>query len=279
MKLYADSGSTKTEWILVENKKNVHQFETIGMNPFFVKEEDIYPTLDEKLTNYLFKDINEINFFGAGCSTKSKAKWLKSIFSKIFSNAKIKVHTDIELAVLASTKKGEKSIVSILGTGSSFRIFNGKKVKKKYSSLGYILGDEGSGTHIAKELLRKIYYFQLSDYIYDLFFDKYKLKRDEIIENIYSKPFPNRFLAQFATFCNDNIEDEEIEQIVLDSFYSFFENHISNVKNFQNYQLQFVGSIAFYFKEQLHQIADEFDCEIDLIIQKPLKFHLDKIIK
>lgn len=271
MILYADSGSTKTEWILVKNKKIIFTFNTIGMNPFFVSEKEIFSELDKEFNNYSFKEIKELHFFGAGCSNKKKSIWLKKIFQKLFVCSNINIRTDIELAVLSVVEKGEESIVSILGTGSSFRVFDGKNIIKRYSSLGYIVGDEGSGTHISKELLRRLYYNQMPGYINQFFFDEYNMQLEEIMDNIYSKPFPNRFLAQFTTFCSEYIYEPEIEQIVIDSFYSFFKTHILYIDNYTEHSLHFIGSIAFHFQEQLHLVANEFDCEIGIILKKPLE--------
>jgi len=271
MKIYADSGSTKTEWILLINNEIEYRFETIGMNPFFVKEKEIIFEIEKHLKKYNFEKIKELNFYGAGCSTFEKIEWLKRIFSTLFVNATINIKTDIEGAVLATSKKGEKSITSILGTGSAFRIFDGKNIIKKYSSLGYIIGDEGSGTHISKALLRRIMYQQLNYKLEKAFFEYFNTTREEIIENIYSKPFPNRYLAKFTKFCNKNIENEIIEKIVLDSFYSFFKNHISNIENYKNYKLHFIGSIAYYFQDQLKNVANEYDCDFGIVLQKPLQ--------
>ena len=274
MKLYADSGSTKTEWILTEKDKIINQFTTIGMNPLFIKENEIYSELDKNFVNHYFKDVKELHFFGAGCSDIKQANKLSSILGKLFNNAQITIKTDIELAVLAVSTKKEKSIVSILGTGSTFRIFDGNKTIKNYSSLGFIIGDEGSGTHIGKSLLRKIFYNQINTEIYFYFFDDYDLQVETLIENVYSKPFPNKYLASFTHFCKKYIDSESIEEIVIDSFYSYFKNHILNVEDYQEHTLHFVGSVAFHFKEQLEEVAAEFDCEIGTIIQKPLALYL-----
>lgn len=268
MKLVADSGSTKTSWLLVKKQKVIQSFETIGMNPFFISEKEIKEVFEFFVEK---DDVKSVDFFGAGCSTPTKAKYLKSIFQKIFPQATIQIKTDIAAAVLACSTMGEKSIVSILGTGSAFRIFDGKNIQKRYSSLGYILGDEGSGTFIAKALLRKILYQQFSTQLQQDFYAFFNTNREEIIENVYTKPFPNRYLAQFSRFASQYIAYSEVEQLVLNAFDTFFQNHILTTPNYKQYRLHFVGSIAFHFRTQLHKIAEKYQLEIGKIIAKPIE--------
>lgn len=270
MKLFADSGSTKTSWLLLADKNILQEFETKGMNPFFITEDEIIEELETHLRPDVIPHIKEVYFFGAGCSSTEKAEWLENIFSELLQNAQVNIHTDIEGAVKATVSANEKSIVSILGTGSTFRIFDGENILNKYSSLGYIIGDEGSGTHISKALLRKVFYKQFPINLEMEFMEHYNISRDELIKNVYSKPLPNRYLAQFTTFCSKNIHLEEIEKIVLDSFDSFFTNHIINVHNYTDYKLHFVGSVAFYFRAQLEKIALKYDCALGEIVQKPI---------
>lgn len=277
MKLIADSGGTKTSWLLLAGENILQEFETIGMNPFFVSEDEIIDTLKEKLRPDVIPNLKQVHFFGAGCSNPEKVEWLEDVFKKAIPNASIQVKTDIEGAVLSVTTLGEKSIVSILGTGSSFRIFDGENIYKKYSSLGFIVGDEGSGTHIAKALLRKIVYGQCSEFIQFDFYQYFNTNFDEIIENIYSKPFPNRYLAQFTTFCSRHIATPEIEQIVLDSFEENIKTHILNIPNAEEYKLHFIGSIAFYFKPQLEKIIAKHNLQLGNIVQKPIHFLAKKL--
>lgn len=270
MKLFADSGSTKTSWLLKAEGNILQEFETKGMNPFFISEDEIINELETHLRPDVIPHITAVHFFGAGCSSSEKVEWLESIFSNLLQNATINIYTDIDGAAKATVTANEKSIVSILGTGSTFRIFDGENVFKKYSSLGYIIGDEGSGTHISKALLRKVFYKQFPANLEMAFLEYYKLTRESLIENVYSNPLPNRYLAKFTTFCSQNIHLTEIEQIVLNSFDSFFTNHIINIPNYKDYKLHFVGSVAFHFRAQLEKIASKHGCAMGKIVQKPI---------
>lgn len=271
MKLIADSGSTKTSWLLLAGENILQEFETLGLNPFFVSEDDVINALDDKIRPDLIPNIKEVHFFGAGCSNQEKAEWLQEIIEGILPNASVFIKTDIEAAVLACSNFGEKSVVSILGTGTSFRIYDGEKMIKLYSSLGYIIGDEGSGTHISKALLRKLYYKQLSVFFLTDFNQYYNTSRDKILESVYSKPFPNQYLAQFTTFCSRHIASPEIEQIVLDSFDEYLTNHIISIPTIEEHKLHFVGSVAFHFKPQLEKIIAKHGLVLGSILKKPIQ--------
>ena len=270
MKLFADSGSTKTSWLLKAEGNILQEFETKGMNPFFISEDEIINELETHLRPDVIPHITVIHFFGAGCSSPEKVEWLESIFSNLLQNATINIYTDIDGATKATVSANEKSIVSILGTGSTFRIFDGENVFKKYSSLGYIIGDEGSGTHISKALLRKVFYKQFPANLEMAFLEYYNTTRESLIENVYSNPLPNRYLAKFTTFCSQNIHLPEIQQIILESFDSFITNHITNIPNYKDYKLHFVGSVAFHFREQLEKTVSKYECSMGKIVQKPI---------
>lgn len=269
MILLADSGSTKTEWILLNHGEEIVHTETIGLNPFFVENGDIEKAiLDSTLAPYV-SDVESLHFFGAGCSNKSKAEDLKNSFAQIFKNAKLNIKTDIEGAVHA-VSNNEVCIVCILGTGSTFRIFDGQEVKRKYSSLAYILGDEGSGTHIAKSLIRKVFYKELPDDLIQDFFKDHPVTVEELLQKVYKEAFANRYLASFVPFCKKHIDHVEIEAIVLSSLEAFFKTHLARLDEVKSSPVHFIGSIAFYFEEQLNMMAEKYGITVGKIVQKPL---------
>jgi glucosamine kinase len=279
MILIADSGSTKTDWILFTPEgKNIAECSTIGMNPFFAKENDILLALQNSSLNTHKSEVKEIHFYGAGCSTPEKCTWLESILNQFFNHAKVSVKTDIEGAVLALSG-GEPCIACILGTGSTFRIFDGNEILSRYSSLGFIVGDEGSGTHISKSLLRHVFYKRFSAQLEQEFFNYFGLTRSEIIQNIYEKPFPNRFLASFVPFCKEFIHEPAIEVLVLNSLEEFIDTHILRLPQSKNYPVHFVGSIAFHFEHQLRKIGAKYSLNIGKIEQKPLQLLKDNFLK
>jgi len=269
MILYADSGSTKTEWILMDGKEEVLKTETIGLNPYFVDEGTINATIEHSELFKYFKKIKSVQFYGAGCSNNEKRQWLTNVFSKSFHKADIHVHTDIDGAVQASSN-GKPCIVCILGTGSTFRIFDGKQIIRKYSSLSYVLGDEGSGTYIAKALLRGVFYENLSADLRQKFFEKYPIDSEILLHKIYKEPQANRYLASFVPFCKENIDDPSIQAIVLNAFEQFYLEHLNKYPEYKSYPVHFIGSIAYYFEAQLQKIAEKYNFKIGRIIQKPL---------
>lgn len=270
-----------TDWLLFDKKRNdILAFDTIGMNPFFVDKKTILKELNTTEISTYSKQVESFTFYGAGCSSPDKARFLSTVFQSIFTHASIEVKTDIEGAVLALADY-KPCIVSILGTGSTFRVYDGQNIIKKYSSLGFIVGDEGSGTHIGKALLKAIYYHKLEVDFMEKFEKFFKYSKEEIIENIYQKPRPNKFLASISPFCKEYINHPEIEEIILNSFDTFFKEHILPIKESKKYPLHFIGSIAFFFEAQLKKVAYKYDFKIGKIEQKPLKllknYHLAQI--
>ena len=269
MILVADSGSTKTEWVILDNGKEILRTETIGLNPYFVDEGTIIATIENSDLVPYFKKIHQLDFFGAGCSNEEKRTWLETVFQKCFSKASITIATDIEGAVKA-TSNGAPCIVCILGTGSTFRVFDGKNIQRKYSSLSYVLGDEGSGTYIAKALLRGVFYKNFSKKLQEAFFKAYPMDSEELLHNVYKVPQANRYLASFVPFCKEHIEDPQIEAIVINAFEQFYLEHLAKLEETSSYPVHFVGSIAFHFKSQLEKVAEKYGFTVGNIMQKPL---------
>lgn len=277
MILLADSGSTKTEWILHDNGSEVLRTETIGLNPFFVDHATIQLAIgDSELAFYLNK-VKEVHFYGAGCSNKEKVQTLEDSFKIIFNQAAINIRTDIEGAVLA-VADDEPCIVCILGTGSTFRIFDGENIIRKYSSLSYIIGDEGSGTHIAKALLRQVFYQKLPKALEEDFFKDYPINSADLMQKVYNEPQGNRYLASFVPFCKKHIDKTVIEQIVLDSMEEFAMAHLLSLKEIKDSPVHFIGSIAFHFEEQLKQVAAKRGFRVGKIVQKPLSNIIKRFI-
>lgn len=277
MILLADSGSTKTEWILIDQGKIKLVVETIGLNPYFVSPEAIEKALKGSELAKYFEAVSELHFYGAGCSNEEKCIYLQSELARYFKQAIIHVKTDIEAAVMASADN-EPCIVCILGTGSTFRIFDGKNILRKYSSLSYVMGDEGSGTYLAKSLLRGIFYQNFDPALIDKFFAKYPINSETLLQKVYQEERANRYLASFVPFCKENIEHPQIENLVLNGFEQFYLEHLDKYNEYKSYPIHFIGSIAFYFEEQLAKIAMKHQFKVGKIIQKPLAVIAEKML-
>jgi N-acetylglucosamine kinase-like BadF-type ATPase len=276
MNLIADSGSTNTHWCLVQGGKVVNEIVTDGINPFYQTDMEIIALLDDQLIPKLGKiDIDSIYFYGAGCSFPEKKILVSRALVRFFGNSMIEIQSDL-LGAARSLFQHEKGIACILGTGSNSCYYNGKEIEQNVSPLGFILGDEGSGAVLGKLFIADCLKNQLPVELKEKFLTCYELTPEMLLENIYKKPFPNRFLAQFTPFLLENIEEPSIFNIVYESFDAFL------VRNVMQYPLEdllvgCVGSVAWYFRDTLEIVASERRIVISDIIQNPMnglvKYH------
>ena len=269
MKLIADSGSTKTHWSLIENASIIKNIFTKGINPFYQSEDEIALELESNLLPEL-KGINieQIFFYGAGCSFPEKKALVINALGRYFNGVSIEVESDL-LGAARSLFLENKGIACILGTGSNSCFYDGKEIVENVSPLGFILGDEGSGAVLGKTFIADCLKNQLPAELKDKFLKQYELTPAIILDNVYKQPFPNRFLAKFTPFLLENIEEPTIFNIVFDSFDAFF------VRNVMQYSLEevnvgFVGSIAFHFCDTLEIVAYERGIVISEIVQSPM---------
>ena len=266
MKLIADSGSTKTEWILLDKKTKI--FNTIGLNPVFVNAEDVAKTIQNS-DIFNFKDkISEVHFFGAGCGSLERNKIIYSGLSAIFRNANISVENDLLGAGIAMFKNSE-GIIAILGTGSNTGVYKNKTIIENINSLGYILGDEGSGAVIGKSFLKAFLNKELPKNIEDNFNKTFNIGINEIIQKVYKEPFPNRFLASFMPFIHANKSDDFVQNLLCDCFTDFFEKTIIKYENYQNYKIKIIGSVAHFFSDEIKIAAKKLNIEITDIAKSP----------
>lgn len=277
MILVADSGSTKTSWCLIEKDKENLLFATEGFNPYYVDEAYIINSLLSNLPKDIEKDkVLEIYFYGAGCST-DKSVIVKNALSEVFPQANnVFVASDL-LAAARSVLGDSKGFVAILGTGTNSCLFDGEKITHQVDSLGFILGDEGSGAYLGKKLLIAYNRGFLPEDLRKLFWENYKITGDEVIDNIYTKILPNRFSAGFSKFVGENIAHPFINNLVKSSFRDFFQNIVAYYPDFSTYSFNCVGSVAFNYLPQLKEVAAEFNMPIGNIVRNPveglLKYH------
>ncbi len=268
MVIIADSGSTKTDWCVLKNNKLCEYAKTIGINPYYQTTKDILTGLqqDFKLS---FSNIKQIYFYGAGCANATKNKIVKSALNQFFNTANITVNSDL-LGAAKSLCQEEEGIACIMGTGSNSCHYKTGRIIKNVAPLGYRLGDEGSGAVIGEKLVSDILKKQLSTSTIEMFFEKYKITVDEIIENVYTKNFPNRYLAQFTKFISENIHIEELENIVLFCFDDFIKRNLMQYDKLAELKVHFTGSVAFYFKNQLEKSMTKYRLSIGKITQSPI---------
>ncbi|MDR1762542.1 MAG: ATPase [Dysgonamonadaceae bacterium] len=271
--LIADSGSTKTSWRLIGSNFS-EDFSTSGINPYFLGKAEIFGIL-EKTFRFEPDMIQGIFFYGAGC-TPEKAPVLKEILADYFCVQNVEVHSDL-LGAARSLCGNEAGIACILGTGSNSCFYDGKNIVRNVPALGYVLGDEGSGAVLGKKLVSDILKNQLPEPIKQKFFDKYLTNQAEIIENVYKKPFPNRFLASFAPFLSENIDRTEIKNIVETAFSEFIVRNLMQYPESKELPINFTGSVALNFKACLETVLGKFSLRAGRITGNPMeglaKFH------
>ena len=268
--LIADSGSTKTHWCVVDDNFVVKEIFTKGINPFYQTEVEIA----DEIRCGLLPELNEIVvdsifFYGAGCAFPDKKLLVKNALATHFPDAAIEIESDL-LGAARSLFQNQQGIACILGTGSNSCFYNGTEITQNVSPLGFILGDEGSGAVLGKLLIADCLKNQLPEWLGEKLLDEYDLTPAIILDNVYKKPFPNRFLAKFTPFLLEHIEEPAIFNLVFDSFDAFF------VRNVMQYPLEdmrvgFIGSIAHYFRDTLEIVASERAIEIAEIVQSPME--------
>ncbi|MEZ5103536.1 MAG: ATPase [Draconibacterium sp.] len=280
MKLIADSGSTKTSWCFIDDNKNTSFFSTTGINPFFRSSKDIETELREKLKELFEKDIQQIIFYGAGIINEEKGNIVKSALKTIFSNSNIEAHSDL-LAAAHATLGKSKGIASILGTGSNSCFYNGNKITEHIPPLGFILGDEGSGAVLGRKLLGDYLKTIMPLPLREKFEARFQFSYSEFMDGVYRKERPNLFLANLVPFIKENISERYCEELIKTSFNEFVKRNISNYYNFQEVPLSFVGSVAFYFQEQLKSVLRENNLRLGIILKEPLNglvnYYLEEI--
>lgn len=271
MFLIADSGSTKTDWRLVDEEgKTVAKTKTEGLNPFFLSEEEIAIVLGTRVLP-VFPSVEKIFFYGAGCGLPVKADQLRAALAVIPSRFPAEVAGDILGSARSLLQDGEGT-ACILGTGSNSCYYNGREIVSIMPSLGFMFSDWGSGTVMSKDLVSLFLQEKLPPEIMDDFSDTYRLTRAEILDQIYNKPQPNRFLASFTPFLLKYAYQESCREIIMDNFTKFFQYYVLRYPNNHNaIKVNFTGSIAYNFREYLREVAGSMDIGIEKIVQHPME--------
>lgn len=272
MKLLVDSGSTKADWIAIDdNGKVLFTTQTLGLNPEVLNKEEIVARLDDKFDiEHNKTKATKLFFYGAGCGTDRMKDFLTTIFQEYFSNAIVSVHEDTYAAVYATTPKEEKAIVCILGTGSNCSYFDGTVLHQKVQSLGYIVMDDGSGNRFGRHLLRGYYFKKMPAELAKEFEEEYNIDADYIKENLYKEANPNAYLATFAKFIIKHKDNDFCKKIIRKELKDFTKNYIMQYENCRDVPVHFVGSIAFYLKDELQQILKKYDIKMVNVLRRPI---------
>lgn len=269
MILIADSGSTKTDWVIVNNNKTLRSFKTEGFNPFFHTTDSVFSKLVHEFNDQEKTEINEIYFYGAGCIKNVNSHIIEDALTKIFASAKVEAEDDM-LGATRALFGLESGIACILGTGANSCQYENGKIVDNVPTLGYILGDEGSGAYLGRKLINHYFKRKLPKRIAESFEKKYKPNRIDIQNAVYKEDKPNKFLASFTPFLKENIENGYIQKFMHESFEDFFESSIMRYENYADYDIGFIGSIAYYFSSVLKEVAESKKLRISFILEKPI---------
>ncbi|MBN2765832.1 MAG: ATPase [Paludibacteraceae bacterium] len=270
MRLIADSGSTKTEWMLIEKGTVLKQLITKGINPFFQTEEEICEELKVALISEIASaKVEQIHFYGAGCALPERKAQVANALKGFFAEAEISVESDLLGAARALLGR-EKGIACILGTGSNSCFYDGENIVQNVSPLGFILGDEGSGAVLGKLFVGDCLKNQLPAALRDKFMAEYQLTPAIILDRVYKQPFPNRFLASFMPFLAAHQHEPAVYNLIYNAFVAFLRRNVMQY-DYSSYPVCFTGSVAYYFTDILRKSGVESGIRILKIEKNPIK--------
>lgn len=270
MKAIIDSGGTKADWNIILRNNAIHSFKSKGIQPFVQSTAQISETLTKLSQEHkMLLDVNEVFFYGSGCSASKQQDYIKDLLQHAIPKSRIVVQGDLMGAAIACC--GNKAgIIGILGTGSNSCCFDGKKITQNVPSLGFILGDEGSGATIGKELLKSYFYGRMPKELRKVFIELIPGERLEVLDKVYKQPNPNAYLASFAKFAYNFRANPFVQDLIHSVFESFVKNQIKKYSFSPNNPVHFVGSIAALWKDELESVLQAHDFRLGHIITKPI---------
>ncbi|WP_294237962.1 MULTISPECIES: BadF/BadG/BcrA/BcrD ATPase family protein [Chryseobacterium] len=271
-----DSGSTKSDWVILDDFKKVFlKTETIGFNPNFISRELIVPEIQSNTSLATVKNsIKKIYFYGSGCGVQQNCDTIIEELGRVFTQAEIIVKEDLTAAAYAAYR-GRPAIVCILGTGSNSCYFDGENIRIQLPSLGFLVGDEGSGSAIGKQLVRRFFMQKLPEELSAEFEKTYNLTVEETLKNMYHTTRPNAFLADFNKFVVERKDHPYFQKMVFEEMLNFFDYQVLPYKESNDAEVNFIGSIAYYYEDIVRSAAAELNLEVGQIVQKPIESLVD----
>lgn len=269
MKILVDSGATKANWVAVSDGKILHQLQTQGISPYFLTDEGIVDVLRE-VRRSIPEPVTELYFYSTGCKAEDQRRRMNQLLRLMFQEAtQVQVETDMLAAARAMSQR-EAGIVCILGTGSNACRYDGTQIVETAGGLGFILGDEGSGAAIGKELIRSFLNREMPESLRENLNNHYHLTRDNILQSVYQLPYPNRFLSTFAPFAFEHREESSIRELLDRQFSLFFQRSVILLEDSQHLPIHFVGSVAAFFQEEIARNAVPFGLHLADFQQDPM---------
>ena len=267
-----DGGSTKCDWVILENSGKISQkTESIGFNPNIINADLIPQEIEKNPHLFLIKNqLDYIYFYGSGCGTVENALFVETQLQKVFPYAKVTVKEDLTAAAYAAYN-GKPAIVCILGTGSNSCYFDGESIRRDLPSLGFLIGDEGSGNALGKHLVRRFFMKKLPQDLHQEFVETYHLTIEDAIKNMYHNPRANAYLAEFNKFVVQRKQHPYFQNMVFDEMKNFFEYQVLPYEEAREAEINFIGSIAYYYEDVLRAAAAELNLTVGHIVQKPIE--------
>ena len=267
-----DGGSTKCDWVILENSGKISQkTESIGFNPNIINADLIPQEIEKNPHLFLIKNqLDYIYFYGSGCGTVENALLVETQLQKVFPYAKVTVKEDLTAAAYAAYN-GKPAIVCILGTGSNSCYFDGESIRRDLPSLGFLIGDEGSGSALGKHLVRRFFMKKLPQDLHQEFVETYHLTIEDAIKNMYHNPRANAYLAEFNKFVVQRKQHPYFQNMVFDEMKNFFEYQVLPYEETREAEINFIGSIAYYYEDVLRAAAAELNLTVGHIVQKPIE--------
>ena len=280
MILIADSGSTKCSWALCDQHgKLIKEIRTIGFNPYFIDKKNILKELKKSSLSEGAKEIKEVFFYGAGCSSKDKNNIIEESLQSFFINSKIIIKHDIDAACYAMYK-GNPNITCILGTGSNSCFYDGKNIIENAPSLGFLIGDEASGNYFGKKILSLYFNNIMPEDLKIKFESGFESDLPIIKENIYNNNRSNVYLSKYFPFITENKNHPLIQELIHKALDSFFILHICCYDNYKNLEINFIGSVAYFLSDEINIVAKKYNCKIGGVVKNPINnlidFHFNK---
>lgn len=271
MILVVDSGSYKSDWMFQPKGKEPLVLRTKGINPFFATEKEIIKTVQQfhDIKPYV-EEVTEIYYFGSGCTSPDRREIVSNALSHIFGNAYISIDNDI-IGSAHATCGSNAGFIATLGTGSDISFFDGEVVQPSKQGLGFVLGDIGSGAWFGKKLVTSFLYESMPEDLAIHFDQKYALTKEELIEHVYQRKIPNVYLASFAPFLSEHKKHPFISTLIYNGFERFIEANIYLYPNYKEYVCHFVGSIAYYFSDELKTVCELHKINVGKILKQPVE--------
>ncbi len=270
MLIVCDSGSTKADWLMASGGQVTGGFETQGFNPLFHDAGTVYRTLiNDQAVHGIRKEAKRVQFFGAGCSSPERKREIYNGLRRVFSRAQVHVEHDMLGAAIAACGD-TRGLVCILGTGSNIAYYNGAGLSETRHGLGYVLGDEGSGTYFGKKLLSRYYYRTMPVELRRSFRSIYGIRREDAIRKVYHGSDVNVFLASFAPFLSRHRQHAWVRRLVRDGLEEFFETNIASYVQYKSIPVHFIGSIAHHFERSLKSLGRRKGFRMGKILVRPV---------